>query len=59
MNVLQATPKRKTAQVVTCSHCLKPYVLGETGTVEGCDVCLNIVRNQMDGTIISTDMEKA
>lgn len=62
-----------TAQVITCPHCLKPYVLGKTGTVTGCDVCENVIRNKFDGSIIPsewdamtaedvdalTDMEKA
>lgn len=49
--------------VYICPHCEKKYTLGKTGTVEGCDDCLSIIRNQLDGTIIEedtlTDMEKA
>jgi hypothetical protein len=51
-----------------CPHCEKKYRLGINGTVEGCDVCLSIIRNPLDNTIIETineeedaltDMEKA
>ena len=71
MNILQTQTRRPSQQVCICSHCLEPYTLGVTGTVEGCDVCLKIVRNKFDGTVISTaydavetedqltDMEKA
>jgi len=46
-----------------CPHCECRYLLGVNGTVDGCDECLGIIRNQMDGTIIDedelTEMEKA
>lgn len=49
--------------VAICPHCLCPYALGVTGTVDGCDTCLGIDRNPIDNTIIEedtlTDMEKA
>ncbi len=52
-----------------CPCCGLPYVLGLTGTVDGCDECLSVIRNT-DNTIIETygpnderdemtDMEKA
>ncbi len=48
--------------ICVCPHCEKNYILGVTGTVNGCDVCLQIIRN-IDGTVIDTDdltdMEKA
>ena len=37
---------------LTCPHCQQPYVLGLTGTVDGCDNCLEITRNPIDHTII-------
>lgn len=37
--------------IVVCPHCEKKYTLGKDGTVEGCDVCLKIIRN-LDGTVI-------
>lgn len=45
---------KPTATVMTCPHCLKPYVLGKTGTVTGCDVCEEVMRNA-DGMIIPTE----
>lgn len=50
--------------VYVCPHCERKYILGKTGTVDGCDDCLEIMRNELDGTIIEdtdtlTDMEKA
>lgn len=48
---------KPTAQVMTCPHCLKPYVLGKTGTVTGCDVCENVIRNKFDGSIIPTEWD--
>ena len=49
---------------VICPHCLGSYMLGVNGTIYGCDVCLKIVRNQVDNTVIEeedslTDMEKS
>lgn len=29
-----------------CELCNKPYRMGYTGTVNGCDICLNIVRDK-------------
>lgn len=70
MNPLSAKSKG-TVTVVMCSHCQMPYALGVNGTVEGCDECMSVIRNALDGTIISTmydavetedeltDMEKA
>lgn len=51
------------ATTYICPHCEHKYILGVTGTVEGCDECLSIVRNT-DGTVVDdedmlTDMEKA
>lgn len=49
--------------VYICPHCECPYALGVNGTIDGCDDCLKIVRNNLDGTVIDedpmTDMEKA
>jgi hypothetical protein len=61
--------------VHVCPHCEKRYTLGVDGTIEGCDPCMNVIRNKLDGTIIQpvgypflpmfeefdsmTDMEKA
>lgn len=36
-----------------CPHCKQTYELGITGTVDGCDECLGIVRNPIDHTIIN------
>lgn len=38
-------------EIYVCPHCEKPYTLGVTGTVDGCDICENIIRNT-DGTVI-------
>ena len=35
-----------------CPFCENPYQLGVTGTVEGCDECLGVIRNPLDHTII-------
>jgi hypothetical protein len=65
--------KRNCEFTAVCQHCENNYVIGRTGTVEGCDKCLKISRNKLDGTIINdnifrtytededtlTDMEKA
>jgi len=50
--------------IYVCPHCEKRYTLGVNGTVEGCDDCMNVIRNQVDNTIIEeedelTEMEKA
>jgi hypothetical protein len=37
---------------VRCSYCGQWYTLGVDGTVDGCDTCMEIIRNQLDGTII-------
>jgi hypothetical protein len=58
--------KTQCIQRTICPHCERPFVLGLTGTIEGCDECLEIIRNT-DGTVIDnfdtedemTDMEKA
>ena len=34
----------------TCPHCKKTYRIGWTGTVDGCDQCLGIVRDE-DGYV--------
>ncbi len=34
----------------TCPHCLRTYLMGYNGTINGCDECEGIVRNP-DGTI--------
>lgn len=52
---LQVTSKQ-TAHVLTCPHCLHPYVLGKTGTVTGCDTCENVIRNA-DGMIIPSEWD--
>ena len=49
--------------IVVCKYCEKKYALGMNGTVDGCDVCLEIIRN-LDGQVIDeedslTDMEKS
>lgn len=41
--------------IYICPHCESPYALGENGTIEGCDVCLKIIRNPIDHTIIEED----
>jgi len=38
--------------VTRCQHCGHQYQLGITGTVEGCGVCLAIIRNPRDNSII-------
>ncbi len=52
-----------TITICVCPYCEQKYKLGFDGTVEGCDVCLNIIRNPQDHSIIEedalTDMEKA
>lgn len=50
--------------ICICPYCEHKYKLGFDGTTEGCDVCLNIVRNPIDHSILEevdtlTDMEKA
>ncbi len=51
--------------IYVCPHCERRYTLGVNGTVEGCDECMQVVRSQLDNTIIEdyedtlTDMEKA
>lgn len=54
--------KTNNQPVYVCPHCEGRYILGKNGTVDGCDVCLNVIRNT-DGTVIEedtlTDMEKA
>ncbi len=48
--------------IFLCPHCEKRYVLGVSGTIEGCDTCMKVIRNT-DGTVIEedslTDMEKS
>ena len=41
---------------MTCKKCSKTYILGRTGTIESCDACGGIVRNNIDHTIIPIDM---
>lgn len=48
---------KSTAQVVRCPHCLQPYTLGIDGTVTGCDVCEQVIRNKFDGSIIPTEWD--
>lgn len=38
-----------------CPFCGRAYELGKTGTVDGCDECLGVVRNPIDHTIIEDD----
>ena len=45
-----------TIQLLTCPTCLSQYILGITGTVNGCDCCWGIVRNPVDHTIITDDL---
>lgn len=35
-----------------CPICHSTYTMGVTGTKDGCDECLGIVRNPIDNTII-------
>ena len=72
MTFYEKFPKTKHPQAATCTHCGHEYLLGITGTIEGCDACLGIWRN-LDGMIIEqrfhfaeevdvdalTDMEKS
>ena len=60
---------------IKCPSCESMYVLGKTGTVDGCYECQGIIRNPRDGSIVEphylsalfaeddddtmTDMEKA
>lgn len=49
---------------MTCPQCGSKYILGLNGTVDGCDDCECITRNELDHSIIEeedslTDMEKA
>lgn len=45
--------KRKAYLVGVCQICENQYIIGFTGTVEGCDKCLHIDRNPLDHTIIN------
>jgi hypothetical protein len=45
----------KKYEIMICPHCLHPYVLGITGTVDGCDECMSIVRNPLDHTVIEEE----
>lgn len=38
--------------IYTCPSCQSQYLLGRTGTVDGCDKCQGIERNPLDGSII-------
>lgn len=38
--------------VVVCPHCEHKYTLGVDGTVDGCDACMNVIRNAVSNTII-------
>ena len=38
--------------VAVCQHCDHNYIIGISGTVEGCDKCMHITRNAIDHTII-------
>ena len=40
--------------IYVCPHCERKYELGKTGTVEGCDECLKIIRDS-DGMIIDLE----
>ena len=40
---------------VRCPHCKQVYTLGVDGVENGCDVCLGIVRNPLDGTVVEMD----
>ena len=40
--------------ITICLYCEGKYKLGFDGTVDGCDACLGIVRNPVDGSIIDT-----
>lgn len=40
---------------LTCPHCQKKYTLGVDGIVHGCDVCLAVIRNPIDHTVIEDD----
>jgi len=46
-----------------CFGCGHEYTLGITGVVDGCDVCMEIVRNPVDNSIIEveplTEVEQA
>lgn len=57
MKFLSATPKRTTSLVYSCPMCGHPYTLGVDGTVDGCDVCLKVVRNAIDNTILDINDE--
>lgn len=47
------TVKRKAYFVAVCQICESNYIIGFTGTVEGCDKCLGIERNPRDHSIIN------
>lgn len=38
--------------IMTCLYCEGKYKLGFDGTVDGCDACLDIERNPVNGSII-------
>lgn len=42
---------------VTCPHCGQLYHLGYTGTVSGCDECLEIVRDE-NGVVVSSAADR-
>lgn len=57
-----ATPTitlKQIKQVIMTCACGDEYILGATGTVNGCDRCQGITRNPVDGTIIPDPFEQA
>lgn len=53
------TVKRHHLFVAVCQICERNYTLGISGTVEGCDTCLDIERNPRDHTIINPGRSQA
>lgn len=42
-----------------CPGCGRLYILGITGTVDGCDKCQRIIRNPIDHSIIDVEAAPA
>lgn len=45
-----------TSVIYVCPCCDKRYTLGVDGTIEGCDKCMTVIRNALDGTVIEEDV---
>lgn len=41
-----------------CPHCQMRYTLGVNGTVDGCDECKSIIRNALDGSIVTEPLPR-